>query len=189
MRGNTDEIFGELARRYGEAHRHYHNARHIDECLRELDGVRGLAKDPVTLELAIWFHDVVYDPRANDNEARSAELAGEWLKEPGEELTGHVRELILTTKTHVPGRVVDAGLLIDIDLSIFGKSAERFGEFEEGIRSEYAWVPWDVYCAKRAEILEGFLKRERIYETELMREKYEATARRNIEALIERLRR
>ena len=26
MRGNTDEIFGELARRYGEAHRHYHNA-------------------------------------------------------------------------------------------------------------------------------------------------------------------
>lgn len=187
MGRDVKESFCELVRRYSESHRHYHNARHIDECLEEFDRVRGEAQDPIALELAIWFHDVIYNPRANDNEERSAEVAEEWLKETPTEVTVQVRDLILTTKTHSPGEVADATLLIDIDLSIFGKPTERFAEFESGIRSEYAWVPPDVYCSKRAEILAGFLNRERIYRTDSFRDRYESNARRNVGELITRL--
>src|SRR5947207_15951860 len=69
------EIFEMLAAAYAGRDRYYHGIGHIRECLRELDSVRDSADDPRALELAIWFHDVVYDGRRKDNEERSAELA------------------------------------------------------------------------------------------------------------------
>jgi predicted metal-dependent HD superfamily phosphohydrolase len=174
-----ENCFEDLQHRYAEAHRHYHNSLHIDECLQEFDRARADAQNPVALEFAIWFHDVVYDPRRSDNEERSAEFAEKWLKTP-DDLARRIRELILVTKTHLPGAVPDAALLIDIDLSIFGKSERRFSEYENGIRSEYAWVAENVYREKRVAILHQFLKRERIYNTDAFFDLYEIPARRNI---------
>lgn len=81
-------------------------------------------------------------------------------------------------------RPVLARLLIDIDLSILGKSAERFAEYEVGIRKEYAWVPINVSRERRSEILRGFLNRNRIYTTKFFYDRYETCARRNISTLI-----
>jgi predicted metal-dependent HD superfamily phosphohydrolase len=111
------------------------------------------------------------------------------LKEASNELVRHITKLILCTKSHEPGDIENAALLVDIDLSILGKPPERFSQFESGIRSEYAWVPADVYRQRRVEILERFLKRERIYFTQSFRERYEDAARRNLATLIAELRR
>jgi predicted metal-dependent HD superfamily phosphohydrolase len=184
---DSKEAFRDLERHYCEAHRHYHNPRHIDECLQEFDLARGEAANPVALELAIWFHDVIYDPHANDNEERSAKLTIERLHQVSKDLAGEVHDLILTTKTHTPGTVQDAALLIDIDLSILGKPDERFAEYEVGIRKEYAWVPINVYREKRSEILRGFLNRDRIYTMKYFYDRYEACTRRNISTLISEL--
>jgi predicted metal-dependent HD superfamily phosphohydrolase len=62
-------VHADLAKRYGEAHRHYHTLVHVDRMLGLLDET-GLGNDRI--ELAIWFHDCVYDPLASDNEAASA---------------------------------------------------------------------------------------------------------------------
>lgn len=62
-----------------ESHRHYHNCLHIAGCPHEFDQVRKLAADALAVELAIWFHDAVYDPLAADNEECSAELAKDWM--------------------------------------------------------------------------------------------------------------
>ena len=173
------QCFDDLRNRYSEAHRHYHNSQHIDECLQEFERARLEAENPVALELAIWFHDVIYDPRRSDNEERSAQFAGECLN-AADDLRQRICELILTTKTHLPGTVRDAALLIDIDLTIFGKSEMRFREYENAIRAEYAWVPESVYREKRAEILRKFLERKRIYTTKHFFDLYELSARRNI---------
>ena len=174
---------------YSDQTRHYHNLRHIAECLAELDLVRSVAQFPAELEMAIWFHDAVYDPRAANNEEKSARLATDWLArgEAASHSASLVSQLILLTKTHESGDVPDAGLLIDIDLAILGQAAERFWNYEHAIRAEYAWVQADVFATKRAEVLKRFLNRPAIYRTEYFRTKYESAARMNLRAAIERL--
>ena len=70
---DPDHTWQQLATHYNEPHRHYHTLDHVAACLTWLDHYRHLAADPLCLELALWAHDVIYDPRASDNEARSAD--------------------------------------------------------------------------------------------------------------------
>jgi predicted metal-dependent HD superfamily phosphohydrolase len=74
-----------------------------------------------------------------------------------------------------------------VDLSILGQDQRRFAEYEAGIRAEYAWVPQEIFNAKRAEILQRFLDRARIYSTDHFFAKYEHQARQNLEQSIQRL--
>jgi predicted metal-dependent HD superfamily phosphohydrolase len=96
------------------------------------------------------------------------------------DLANSVSQLILTTKYHVASSDPDAGLLLDVDLSILGQPEERFLEYEKQIREEYAWVPESIFKSKRAEILAAFLSRGRIYATEWFLERYETAARINL---------
>ena len=188
-RGDGRRWYDRLTTAYGEAHRHYHNQRHIAECLGEFDAGRHLVGQVEGVELALWFHDAVYDARAGDNEERSAALAKECLDEAGVSglISNAVVDLVMATKSHEPGGNADAAVTVDIDLSILGQTEERFLEYEVQIRKEYAWVPKIIFGPKRAGILEGFLRRERIYKTDWFFDKYEERARRNIEGSIGKL--
>ncbi len=182
-------VYQELVSLHSEPHRHYHNLQHISECLAEFDALRQLAHEPAAVELAIWFHDAVYNPRAADNEERSAELARQRISAGGgnADLCGSVVALVMATKSHDPSLHPDAPLLVDVDLSIFGKPPERFDEYETQIRQEYSWVPEATFREKRAEILERFLARKRIYNTEVVFVRYEQQARKNLHASLHRL--
>lgn len=57
---------------------------------------------------------------------------------------------------------------------------DRFREYHEGIRREYALVPDLIYNLKRKQALKRFLARERIFLTEEFRERYETQARENL---------
>jgi predicted metal-dependent HD superfamily phosphohydrolase len=89
---------------------------------------------------------------------------------------------------HDAGANEDAAVTVDIDLSILGQTEERFREYEAQIRREYGWVPKMIFAPKRAEILAGFLRRDRIYRTDWFHDKYEERARRNLEWSIRELR-
>jgi len=73
----------ELIERYGEAHRHYHTLQHLRECLEQFSALRAIAQCAGEVELALWFHDAVYDPRREDNEVRSAHWAHRELEARG----------------------------------------------------------------------------------------------------------
>lgn len=183
--------YARLTQAYGEPQRHYHNHQHIAECLAGFDLARALARDATALELALWFHDAVYDPRAGDNEEQSADLAKQCLHDCGvaPPLADRVARLIMTTKNHETGNHEDAKIMVDVDLSILGRDTKRFFEYEEQIRREYAWVPLSVFAPKRAEILQRFLDRAHIFATDSFRQKYEEQARKNLEESILRLKR
>jgi predicted metal-dependent HD superfamily phosphohydrolase len=183
-------VYQELASAYSEPHRHYHNFQHISDCLNEFESARDLAQLPLAVELAIWFHDAVYDTRAGDNEEKSAELAKMRIRAAREDINLLVGTfaLVLATKTHDPSRHPDAPLMVDVDLSILGQPEKRFCEYESQIRREYDWVPDGIFAAKRAEILERFLARERIYSTKEFFDRYEKRARANLEASVQKLR-
>ena len=181
--------YQDLLAAHEESHRHYHNLRHISDCLAEFDSVRDLVENPGAVELAIWFHDVIYNTRAPDNEERSAERARQVILQAQgcAGLAEAVWALILATKMHDPSRHPDAALLVDVDLSILGQPEARFWEYEAQIRREYDWVPEAVFKAKRAEILQRFMGRARIYATDEFVHRYEQQARKNLQESIDRL--
>ena len=189
-RATDDPIswYEKLTKAYAEPHRHYHNQQHIAECLSEFTSARHLAQDPVAVELAVWFHDAFYDPKAGNNEERSAAMVSNCLEASGLSPLGPaVHELIMATKAHLTEAGTDAALMVDVDLSILGQNAPRFSEYEAQIREEYHWVPRIIFNLKRAQILEGFLARQRIYATDFFAAKYEQSARGNLEASIRHL--
>jgi len=188
--GGPRPCFDLLIAAYAEPQRHYHNLQHIEESLAIFDSARHLAHQPAAVEMAIWFHDAVYDPKASDNEERSAALGVKCLSQATAPHTfiETVHRLILVTKTHDAGSDTDACLLVDVDLSILGQPEPRFQEFEAQIRKEYAWVPTLIFAGKRSEILARFLQRDSIYHGSFFREKLEQQARRNLRASIAALR-
>lgn len=150
---------------YAEPQRHYHTLRHLDECFARFESVRARMTDPSEVALALLYHDAVYDPRAADNEARSADLAVAEMRRRGASAAAidRVRELILATRHAESPSSIDAALLVDIDLGILAADEARFDEYEREVRSEYAWVPAVLFRRKRREILQGFLGRPRIF--------------------------
>jgi predicted metal-dependent HD superfamily phosphohydrolase len=184
---NSLAMLDRLMAAYSEPHRHYHTTAHIEACLLEFDSVQSLAESPAEVELALWFHDVVYVPRASDNERRSADVASKFLASAGATplVCSRVHSLVMAT-VHGPESPTDpdARLVVDIDLSILGRDTETYDRFEHAIREEYKWVPWFLYRRKRGEILQSFLNREFIYSTEPFRRRYELLARANLERAI-----
>ena len=182
----SDDWFDNLVSRYNEPHRAYHNAQHLADCLKQLDLAPPSTPNADVVELALWFHDAVYDVRAGDNERASADLAAEFLATCGAptELMDQTKRLILATEHQVIPIDIESQLMIDIDLSILGQPPTRYHEFEEQIREEYAWVPEDVFRMKRAEVLSGFLAREQIYSTLWFYKSYEEQARINLQRAI-----
>lgn len=175
---------GRLVTAYREPQRFYHTLQHVEECLDHLD--RAPCARSALVEMALWFHDAVYDPKSSDNEERSAALAAAALKDgcvPGP-TAAEAQRLILLTKTHQPGEGADDAILIDIDLAILGADESRFEEYERQIRREYSWVAEDVYRARRTAILKGFLARRHLYLTSAFRQRFEDRARANLTRLI-----
>ena len=169
---------------WSEPQRHYHTLQHLAECLTLADELREEMAHPAEVALALWFHDAVYDVRAHDNEARSAQWAAQALNEAGvaPDACARIDAMIMATchgAAASPG-TPDNALLVDIDLAILGSEESRFAEYEAQIRAEYAWVPADVFRVKRREVLRGFLDRARIYTTDTMVARFEAQARRNL---------
>ena len=182
------KTFEELIPIYSSPDRAYHNLAHIQACLAEFEVVRTLASNPIAMQTAICFHDVIYDTHAHDNEERSADFAREQLQLAGadETLISTVVELILATKHNQPVSG-DAALLVDIDLAILGKPADEFARYDTAIRQEYAWVSEEAYRAGRSKVLQSFLDRETIYQTEFFRNRYEVQARLNLQQALLRL--
>ncbi|GAB2905458.1 hypothetical protein GCM10027046_39080 [Uliginosibacterium flavum] len=176
------QLMTELLLAWSEPQRHYHTLRHLVECLDALEGVWPLAERPAELCLALWFHDAIYDVRARDNEARSADWARRALLEGGfpAEAAQRVHDLVMATCHNAQTLAGDAALLVDIDLAILGAPPTRFDEYETQVRAEYAWVPEAVFRSKRREVLQGFLARPNIYYTPHFRQRFEEAARANL---------
>jgi predicted metal-dependent HD superfamily phosphohydrolase len=177
------EVFDALITAYTQPDRHYHDLRHIADCLREFDSVKHLANDPQAVENAIFFHDVVYDGSRADNEERSADFAESCLKKLGasDALRGEVDRLILFTRHDRDPDTDDGRLMVDIDLASLGRSADVFDANGRAIRQEYANVPEEDFRRGRASLLGMFLNRPRIYMTDEFFNRYEKQARSNLQ--------
>ena len=180
----------ELLARYAEPHRAYHTQEHLGECFVTFATVRGLAHHPGEIELALWFHDAVYYPQRDDNEALSAEWLVREVRAAGAppDAGERMRAMVLATRHHEPPATAEAALLVDVDLAILGAAPARFDEYELQIRREYAWVPEPEFCSARAAILARMLARPRLFTTDVLAARFELAARANLARSLARLR-
>jgi len=185
---NSGAIFDELASAYRSGDRHYHNDTHVTECLVHFERHRSLAEKPAEIEVAIWFHDAIYDTTKGDNEELSAQWAQRYLLEHDVDpaVVARIFDMIIATKTHEV-TTQDSALLLDIDLGILGTAPAVFEAYDQAIRQEYHWVPLEQYRPARAGILRTFLDRPAIYQTDVFHAALEEPARTNLRAKISEL--
>ena len=183
----TERLAG-LRQRYAEPHRAYHRQSHIDAMLSGMHSNADLIRDPATVELAIWYHDAIYDPASSGNEAQSAallrvELAA--LAHP--DLVQAAVRLVEASADHrlpddVPaGLRADMALFLDLDMAVLGSTAETYDSYERGIAAEY--VPVHGLAAfrhGRAAFLRTTLDRHRLFHTDRFHEASDAAARANM---------
>ena len=190
-----DGYIDNLLIRHREPQRHYHTLTHVMWVLRHLhDLASASAREPsAELFAAALYHDAIYDPRAVDNEARSADLATRELSEigwPAEQGTA-VEALIIATAGHIAadtspfaGREIgdELAMLLDADLAILGAEPAAYIAYVHGVRAEYVHVDDGAWRSGRARILQQFLDRPRLFATEYMHAAREHRARANITA-------
>lgn len=175
--------FEDISRRYSEPHRHYHTLEHIASCLEYFDTVRGEINRAFQVELAVWFHDVIYDPEGKDNEYLSAEYLSSIYRNLGinKETCKEIESYIMLTKHPSFPKTLDEKYLVDIDLSILGSDRGTYNKYASSIRKEYSHVPSILYNLVRTEILKRFLKGKTIYQTEYFIRNLERKARENLQ--------
>jgi predicted metal-dependent HD superfamily phosphohydrolase len=181
--------FSQLIEQYAEPHRHYHTLNHIAACLEVFDQLSCSISDNFCIEAALWFHDVIYDPKRHDNEHLSAKYACAFLSKilvPQSEIQ-KIAYLIELTKHPANPLTDDEKYLVDIDLMILGAENNLYDTYEDLIRNEYSFVPEPLYRKGRKKILTTFLKKTSIYQTHYFVEKYEMKARSNIERVLKTL--
>ena len=186
---STKQTFNQIVESYSNPNRFYHNLEHIKYVLEVIESLEIQTKylETTTVQFAAWFHDIVYDTKAKDNEQKSAEYAMEVISSLSipSDVIKNVKKLILQTKNHYASNTdFDAQILLDADLAILGSNPAKYCKYTQAIRQEYIWVPDTEYFAARKKILETFLQRDNIYFTQFMQETKEKIARNNIETEI-----
>lgn len=186
---DNEATFQTLVAAYSERHRAYHTLEHIEACFRHLDAVQAEVESPHEIELALWFHDVIYAPFSKTNEEDSADLARSFFSGNGvdADIIDRVYDLIILTKDHQAPQSPDGEWMLDIDLSILGAERGVYEQFEENVRKEYKRVPSFIFKKKRKDILKSFRARVRLYHTNYFFDRYEAQAKANLTWAIENL--
>lgn len=178
------KVFLDLVTAYSSPERFYHNLEHINQVLEIIEQMKSRSLDYISVQLAAWFHDVIYDPQAQDNEEKSAEYAEaklHSLKIP-QIIINRVKYLILTTKNHqaLPTDI-DNQIFLDADLSILGATQWEYQTYAQAIRKEYSWMSDVDYQIGRQRVLTQFLQRKRLYLTDYAYKKFEKQANHNLQ--------
>lgn len=178
-------VYDDLRRRYTEPHRRYHTLDHITHCIQQLDMATALMEDPDAVEMALWFHDAIYEPGACNNEQKSVELFLQIAQDHFLPIfISKVCGLILATTHRQAPEDGDDAFITDIDLSGFGLPWEQFLLDSKALREEQDHISDEAFYPAHLKFLNSLLKRPRIFVNDFFNERYEQRARQNIERLI-----
>jgi len=191
----AESVFEDIVSRHRQPHRRYHGLRHVVWVVRhvhELAEQAGPIDVPVALAAA-FLHDAIYEPTADDNEERSAQLAINQLGAIGwpDEDVELAASCVLATAGHFddPDAGEDDGtaarcraIVLDADLAVLGADPAAYQAYATGVRAEYGHVDEATWRVRRSAVLQRLLARERLYLTAPAREWWEARARANLAA-------
>jgi phosphopantetheine adenylyltransferase/predicted metal-dependent HD superfamily phosphohydrolase len=139
--------------RYSEPQRAYHSLAHVAQMLRALPE----SGANVAIQLAIWFHDLVYAQPEVRRDLEEQSAADFWAfvsrVSLDEQLSQRVGNMILASKQHIKTLAEldqqnmdqfsrhEMQLFLQLDLSILATDAASYDAYSEAIRIEYNQVP------------------------------------------------
>lgn len=180
-----EQVFRKLAQLYAADNRYYHSDEHINLCLSKLDEAGESSGRSDAVEMAVWFHDAIYDAGDPENERNSARMFRRCAdRHMAEDAISEVENLIVaTTHRETPANWQEE-LLVDVDLSSFGLPWEKFVEDGRNIRREFGDLSDEDFVLSQGRFLKQLLNRQSIYHTRYFRGRYEQTARDNIRQIL-----
>ena len=185
---DVDEVFSKVLAHYSESHRRYHTPQHIVHCLRQFDLALAQVEQQDAVEMAIWFHDIIYNIPPTQNELKSAELFRSITKDRIDPTLGqNVYDMILITMHKVTPTRNDEKLLVDVDLSSFALPWEKFKKDSENVRQEFSDKSDRDFYSAHMKFMQSLLDRPSFFSSDFFQEKCEANARENVQRLIEEL--
>ena len=180
-------LWQDIAAHYSEPKRAYHTLEHIEQLFVQFESIQHALSEPPIIALAVYYHDVIYDPTRSDNELRSAEYAVDALTPYlSDEQCKHIYALIMMTANHQIDTLIDndkyndAAYLLDMDLGVLGTPWSTYQQYANAIRQEYAHVLDTQYRDGRTAVLKGLLAHPRLYLTDYYYELLENQARDNL---------
>lgn len=181
----ADEIYSLIFDSYHQFFRYYHGFDHLADCFAHFEEIKQTMTQPQIVEYALWFHDSVCVPNSKSNETVSAAVAGFAADKMGLslEFSQQAANLILLTSHKKTEGSWDGACFLDIDLAVLGREWNHFLRYERQIRAEYSHLAESVYRQGRKKVVEQFLGKPSIYQTDYFKRKYEQAARRNLTAL------
>lgn len=183
----NDECWREIATHYSSKDRHYHNLKHLENMLQELEEVKQDVREMDSILFSIFYHDIIYKATKSDNEYQSALLFKKRISQTNFKQIEYCFQQIEATKAHDLSEDSDTNLLIDIDLSILGQNWEVYETYCQQIRQEYRIYPNFMYRKGRKKVLAKMLEQNQIYKTPYFIERYESFARVNMRRELEQL--
>ena len=185
---DAEPVWNELKNHYTQSGRHYHGVGHLAHCLELHDLAVAEMDDPDAVEMAIWFHDVVFEAQSRENERRSAELFQRAAADRfGSSFVEKVFQLILVTDHRVLPVTRDDEFVADIDLSGIALPWESYLRDTEALRRENREIPDDRYYGAHQRFLNGLRERRRIFHSDFFHRRCESDARRNIDRYLGQL--
>ncbi len=175
---------------WSEPHRRYHDLAHLAAVLGLVGELSAWAADPDAVRLAAWYHDVVYDPRRDDNEEASAARARAGLRGlvPDERIP-EVERLVLLTASHDPAPGdTNGAVLCDADLAVLAGPPDAYAAYASTVREEYGHLPDEAFTAGRIAVLERLLALPELYRLPAVAADWTPRARANLTAELTLLR-
>lgn len=191
-------LWQDIAMRYNETQRVYHSLQHIRQLFGQFEQIKQHLNEPHIIALALFYHDVIYEPTYVNNELKSAEYAVEALSSylTGEQCQ-YIYTLIMMTASHQiddidknsdKAKESDAAYLLDMDLSILGASWSEYEQYAQAVHQEYAHISNVDYHVGRVKVLKKLLGHPTLYLTDYYHSHLEEQARENIKREIKILR-
>lgn len=177
----NSECWVEISNYYSSKNRFYHTLEHLENMLKELEKSELLVQDLDSLLFSIFYHDIIYKSTKTDNEHKSALILESRLSETSFENIEKCKAQIEATKDHALSAHGDTNILLDLDLSILGKSRKEYDKYSAAIRKEYKIYPDFMYRKGRKKVLKHMLENSSIYKTDFFKDLYELQARENLQ--------
>ncbi|WP_375580332.1 hypothetical protein ABWH96_04655 [Marivirga tractuosa] len=184
-----DELWTEIEKKYTAKKRHYHNLTHLEYMTDRAIKHKDLLIDFDTVLFSIFYHDIVYNIKRQNNEQKSAEIAYDRLSKLGVPAykIAACQNQIIATKDHNDNDSSDTNYLVDFDLAILGDTTENYKTYRKKIRDEYSIYPDFLYRKGRKKVLQHFLDMDRIFKTKEFYENFELPARENLKTELQEL--